>query len=602
MIDSLIQNGLLTSDVLSYKKKIVFNAGAESILEYYGAKKSTSPNIQFLFSPFGLPFVPIEIAGSNVSNIIKSFSWTKDRNNPGGVGSVVFAPDANVVKEIVRIIDKYTGNSYSQIWGGIGVDLEDLFKPRTLCQLWINGYHVMTGYVQSISRTASVTNNSKDVSYTMVFSELGNIYNMNTMSMDFIVKDLMDTNLADSIHKVMDTIAELKYVPLSVGISTILNAWLTTLFAEGVRSSDGFPLSMRMLATPNPLGGIGKASLASSLTCDTSLFQMHSSGGGQQSIWGFLQNFMPSPWMEFFTESGGRTIVTGSVATLEPPAVLFPGFNYVVARTVPYSNPLIGVPNPAHIWKTLGYELNVLSMIIGGDFVIITDDIIQEKTIGTDSVNQKTVFHANYTSKQASGATDANSKGIKSTGPLNPFAAGGIKHYGLQEMFETIESTNLQSAGAAASYVERIAKKISGIPGQMFDQNALAGLLAVWFRNQSKFREGEVTVKGLPYARAGMYCLYLPTEKGYIENIRDIAIYYIDSLTHNYSLDNTDVNFTTTLNLVRGTPMPMSFSQTALLLFDWEVLPPMSGLVDGEYTLLKALGESAKFGVPGVTG
>jgi hypothetical protein len=128
------------------------------------------------------------------------------------------------------------------------------------------------------------------------------------------------------------------------------------------------------------------------------------------------------------------------------------------------------------------------------------------------------------------------------------------------------------------------------LPFQILSKNALSNLLAVWFRNQSRFREGSVTVRGLPYARPGMYCLYIPSlSNKKVENIRDIGIYYIDSLTHNYNLGNTDLNFSTTLNLIRGVPLPMSVSQTALLLFDFEVLPPMSGMFDGEYTALQAV-------------
>jgi hypothetical protein len=102
-------------------------------------------------------------------------------------------------------------------------------------------------------------------------------------------------------------------------------------------------------------------------------------------------------------------------------------------------------------------------------------------------------------------------------------------------------------------------------------------------------REGTVTVKGIPYARAGMYCLYMPPfSNKKSENLRDIGMYYIDSLTHNYTLDNDSTAFTTTLNLIRGVPMPTTLAQTALLLFDFEILPPDSGIADGEHTISRA--------------
>jgi hypothetical protein len=152
--------------------------------------------------------------------------------------------------------------------------------------------------------------------------------------------------------------------------------------------------------------------------------------------------------------------------------------------------------------------------------------------------------------------------------------------------------------GTASNYVERLAKNKLGFPLEIMSKPAMANLLAVWFRNQSRFREGSVTTRCIPYARAGMYCLYLPTISGKkVENLRDIGIYYIDSLSHNYAIMNNSVSFTTNLNLIRGVPLPLTVAQTALLLFDYEILPPESGLWDGEYAILSALRKSLEFGI-----
>jgi hypothetical protein len=577
---------ILSKDVIKYKKKIVFNAGVEATLEYANPQKNVTPAIQLLFSPFGLPFVPIEIIGTNVNKIISAMTWTKDRTNPGGVLSVELAPDASTIQQIVDIINKYSKNLYSKIWGELGVDLEDLFKPMTLCQLWINGYHVMTGTVRSCHRSASVSNTDKNVSYSLILDELGNMYNMNTVTLDTIRQDGMNLNVVDAMKKPMELISAIKGVPLADGIRNVLIAFNTMNLTENVSVSDGFPLSARLLATANPIGGIAQLSLTNFMATDQNTFKMHSSGGGQQSIWGFLKNYIPNPWMEFYTESGGRTIVTDS---LLPPSILFPGLNYVVSRTVPYSNPLLGITNPWWFVETVLYELNALSMLAGGDFIIITDEMIHEKTLGFDSINQNTVFHARYTNKGALGAADLADRGIKSTGPLNPFASGGIPTFGIREMFQTIDSTSLEGLGTALSASTRIFKNLRSGSG-VISKNALANLLAVWFRNQSRFREGTITVKGMPYARPGMFCLYLPSlSSKKVENLRDIGIYYIDSLNHEYSLSNNDISYTTTLNVIRGTPLPTTVAQTALLLFDFEILPPQSGVTDGEYTILKAL-------------
>ncbi len=586
---------IFSKDILTYKKKIIFNAGNEATIEYTDNKNNFTPQIQLLFSPFGLPFVPMEIVGTNANKIISSLSWTKDRDNPGGLLAMEFVPDAEIVKKMVDIINKYSKNIYSMIWGELGVELEDLFKCMTLCQLWINGYHLMTGTVRSCIKNTVVSNDGKNCSYSLVIDELGNLYNQATISNDLIVQDLLSKQIIDSIKKPLEMVSNIKGVTIAMGIQAILNAFSLTSLMQFQHYSDGIPASMRLFATPNPIGAIANLSIGQFMTVDANMFQTHSSGSGQANIWSFLKNFIPNPWMEFYTESGGRTIVTESFGV---PAVLFPGLNYVVARTVPYSNPLLGVVNPAHILQTSVFELNALSMLMYGDFIIITDDMIQEKHIGFDCVNQHTVFHCNYTSGGVLSAPNLANKGLKCPGALNPISSGGIPTFGIREMFQNVDATSFYNLGSVASMGERIAINILGAPG-IVSQNALSNLLAVWFRNQSRFREGSITTRCIPYARPGMYCLYLPSlnKKKHVDNIRDIGIYYINSLTHNYGLSNEGVNFTTTLNLIRGVPLPMSVAHLALLLFDFEVFPPASGFFDGEYEVSK-LARAAIYATP----
>lgn len=585
MITNIGGNESINQEPTAFEKKIIFNAGIEATNDYVEEKKNIVPEIQLLFSPFGLPFVPIEVIGTNINKVVSSLTYTKDRSNPGGIMSFEIVPDASLIKKVVNIINSFTGNLYSTIWGELGVDLEDLFKVMTLCQVWINGYHIMTGTVRSCLRNPSVGNDSKSVSYSLVIEELGNIYDMSPLSLDLIAKDGMQTQIADSIQKSLELVSTIKGLNIAEGIKAILRAFKLSNLDAGISCSDGLPLALRLLAESNPLGAIANMSIASSMVVDSNLYQMQTGGGGQQSIWSFIKNFIPSPWMEFFTESGGRTIVTD---TLGAPAVMFPGFNYVVARTTPYSNPLLGVVNPVWFGQLAAVDLNALSLVAGGDFIIITDEIIQEKSLGFDCSDQSTVFHVSY-ANGASSAPDLLDRGIKCNGPINPFASGGIPTFGVREMFQTIDATNLMGLGAGVSYTQRIAKNF-GIPSLTISKAALGNLLAVWFRNKSRMREGTVTCRCLPYARPGMYCLYLPTfSKGKYENLRDIGMYYIDSVNHSYSLSNTDLSFTTTLNLIRGVPLPATVAQTALLLFDYEILPPETGIADGEYTAQKAI-------------
>lgn len=567
-------------------RKIIFNAGVEASLEYAEPQQIKAPRIQLLFSPFGLPFVPLEIVGTGVGKIISSLSWYKDRSNPGGMLTLEIAPDPKTIQDMVNILNKFSGNLYSKIWGELGVDLQDLFKPKTLCQLWIDGYHVMTGTVRSCIRGVQVSNESKDVSYSLSIDELGNMYQMNIVSLDTILTDGMQTNTVDSTTKALDMASMVKGVPVSEGLKMLFSAFHLTALANSFSGSDGIPLSLRMRAEANPLGGIANLSFAQNMILDTSMFEL--SGG--QSFWEFVKNLIPNPWMELYTESGGRTITTDNFGA---PSVLFPGFNYVVARSVPYSNPLLGQVNPAHFSQTFTFELNALRLLLGGDFIIITDDDVEGKNLGHDCSSQSTIFHTRYTSNAGLMPMDSDDKPIISVGPLNPFASGGLKTFGAREMFQTMNCTSLFNFGAGLNYVERIAKNKLGLPFQVMSKPALSNLLAVWFRNQSRFREGTVTTRYIPYARPGMYCLYLPSLSGKKpENLRDIGLYYIDSVAHNYALENDSVIYNSTFNLIRGVPLPTTIAQTALLLFDYEILPPGSGLFDGEFSVLQALRNS----------
>jgi len=275
---------LFSQNTLTYQKKIIFTAGVEAGLEYANPTDTFVPRIQLLFSPFGLPFVPIEILGTDVNKIISNFIWTKDRDNPAGILTFEITPDAMVIQSIVNMINKFSGNIYSKIWGDLGVDLEDLFKPFTLCQLWINGYHVTMGTVRSCIRNSSISNDSKEVSYSIIVDELGNLYNRNTLSLDTITADSMQTNIADALKSAMASVAVTQGVPLSTAILSIINAFTLTSLSNSITCSDGFPLTFRLLATPSPVGAIANFSFAMNMFADVQMFMMHSKGGGLQSL------------------------------------------------------------------------------------------------------------------------------------------------------------------------------------------------------------------------------------------------------------------------------------------------------------------------------
>jgi hypothetical protein len=580
-----------TKEAAKFQRKTIFNAGVESSKDYVDPQQNYVPKVQLLVSPFGLPFMPIEIIGSNAGSIIKSLSWSKDRSNPGGALSLTISPNPDMIRDIFEILKSLPGGSfYSKIWNELGFDLEDLFKPKTLCQLWIDGYHVATLTVRGCRRQSSVTNDSYAPNYTLTFDELGNLYSQSLLRLDTFTVTGAEQTVADSMNKSLVAASNIKLVDLQTGLSILVNSFITSLFVDqGMNASDGLPMSFRLLATPWPIGGVAKTSFASNITVNTALFTL----AGGQSFWEFMKNFIPNPWMEFFTESGGRTIVTESFGV---PSVLFPGFNYLVARSTPYSNPMLGTVNPAHLPTLLPFDLTNIQLLLGGDFVIITDDDIHSKDIGFDCSNQATSFRSTFSSGSGVTPTDINDKPIISVGPLNPAASGGLGTFGVVEMVETINNLQLFDGGITTDNpILSLMKKTFGTAG-IISKPALSNLLATWFRNQSRFREGSVTVKLKPWARPGMYCLYLPrlSGSGKPENPRDIGIYYIDSLSHDYGLENDSVTATTTLNLIRGVPLPTTAAKTALHLFDYEILPPGVGIWDGEFKALVELKRALK--------
>jgi len=565
------------------QNKIVFNAGVETSLEYAEPASNRVPRVQLLFSPFGIPFIPIEILGTGIGSILQTLEWIKDRSNAGGILAFTIVPSPETIRDIVVILNKVSGNLYSKIWGELGVDIEDLFKPMTLCQLWIDGYHVMTGCVRACMQATSVSNEDKTKSYSITVDELGALYDQNIVALRTMILDAIQGSLQDSVWNPLAAISGLTGVPLSVIIHALCNGFRLTTLAQFVKLSDGLPLFLRMVAAPNPIGGIANLSFARNMISNANMFET----ANGQSFWEYMKNLIPSPFMEFYTESGGRTIVTEPIGL---PSVLFPGFNYIVARSVPYSNPLLGIIHPAHWVMMAPFDLTVIQMLIGGDFIIITDDDIIDKSLGFDSTNQATMFTTTYSSGGVAHAPDMSAKPIHSIGPFNPLASGGIPTFGMREMEQNINCTNLTENGTVGGYAERLIKNKISLKNFATSKPAFSNLLAVWFRNQSRFREGSVTIRTKAYARAGMYCLYLPSRSGKKpDNIRDIGIYYIDSLSHSYALQNENVSYSTSLNLIRGVPLPASVAQTALLLFDFEILPPESGLFDGEYTALKIL-------------
>jgi hypothetical protein len=220
------------------------------------------------------------------------------------------------------------------------------------------------------------------------------------------------------------------------------------------------------------------------------------------------------------------------------------------------------------------YITSVFDLLLGGDFVIATDDDIISKDLGVSDLQQYTLFDVNMSGHSSAGssATSQNRPSI-SGGPFFPIYPGGIRSYGNRYLSHNIDSTSLGSLSIVGQTIERWYKRL--MPGNI---PALSTLLNEWFRNQAKFNEGTVVTRGMPYARPGMLFLYLSPQSGSKpDDPRDLGMYYIDNLSYTYTHGKTDE---TSYSLIRGTPLPTSLGDYLELLLDWELLPPGLNLWD----------------------
>jgi len=570
----------------------IYTAGVEAVREYREGKKNriVRPKVRLTVSPFVPTLIPVELVGQDMGGLIVSVSYQKSRSTPGGVFMVTLGGDD------VKGTNSITGQPLKGIWRSLGASMRDVFKQRTVGRLYINGYHVMTGFLRSFRRKAVKTGNGFDITYEAQFYELGSIYEENilkTMTIEFgsEINGYMWPN------RIFD-LGGKKMVPSGLGglttaVQQYVQAFLLSTLDYGMggrgfpyyQMSDGLPLMYRFIAAPAPLGAISNSTLFKEVGVDTALFK----AAGGSSFWSFLQGLIGNPFYEMFTESGGRTMTVGRYVPLNPATVpysalssvlsglappqhsiMLPGFNYLVIRSVPYYNPLIGTINPAHFFQLFPFIMSVWDLVLGGDFIIITDDDIIEKDLGTCDFQQYTGFHVSFGGKAPTGVLGTTTRPSLSSGPTLPFYPGGVKTFGMKVMTTNLDGRNNNFEGRAWSEYDKSKKK--------YDSHGLSHLLNYYFRNASKFMEGTVIARGIPYARPGMVCLYLPSKSGTpVDDERECpGLYYIDNVQYGLQVGGID---TTTLSLIRGTPFPMSGSAVAQLFFDWELFPPHSNTV-----------------------
>jgi len=585
----------------------MYTAGVETTKEYTSSQRvrRKSPKIRLLFNPFVPPLIPIEFVSEDMGGLILNCDFMKSRSQAFGTFSITMAADDR--KGTAGI----SGWPLNKLWAALGSpSLMDIFKPMSLAHLIIDGYHVATGFLRTARKQTGVSFGT----YSLQFDELGSLYTQNILKLyQFGRLQGPTARFFREPHKLLGAaLKSLGFTPIATVVKNYIQAYVgSTLLYEGLNpksyllSSDGLPLAFRLIAESAPIGAISNNSLMTRLRTDSALFNL--SAGG--SFWDYLKSMISEPFMEMWTESGGRTICTGrfipadisksidrgfvkdtisGTKTFNLAGInitpMLPGFNYVVMRTSPYDNALIGVTSWQHLYR---YTLGVQDLILGGDYIIITDDDVISKDLGVSDYNQSTLFEVRYRGKNAS--TDkvgGNYPPSIATGPALPFFPGGIKTYGARTYAAAIDSTNLQWDGVVGQKIQRQLRAISTVDDEP-NIPALTTLLNVWFRNAAKFKEGTIVTRGMPYARPGMALLYLPTFRGSkINDPRDIATYYIDNIIYNYQIGQND---TTTYSVIRGVPLPTksTAANLALLLMDWEIQTPGENIIDEAVNFIK---------------
>lgn len=585
----------------------VFNAGLMSTIDYFDQNivvKRAAPRIKLKISPFIPPFLPIELVSQDLGGIIQSCTHVKSRSAPGGEFNISFAADD---KAFVTSIPEIA--FLQALWSVMGASARDIMKPMAYAQLWEGGVHVMSGYLTSFTRDVSSQGGVSKM-YNANFVELGNLYTKETLQLQTVYTGFQaffvnapDKLIALATKKIAMPVPAAMLLDIQAFIGSTLSYGFHSTPFPFYRMSDGIPLALRLVAAPPPIGAISFNSLVQNLTADVTLFD-YGNGG---SFWDYLKQMAPEPFIEMWTESGGRTLcvgrviptstsitsvanitetggssaiantaeaagnavtATGQAAKFGVPglnvSVLLPGFNYVVYRTTPYENPLIGLS----AWNFLfyPYTMGVIDLLIAGDFIIITDEDVLDKSLGVSEVQQYTLFKATLNASAASSNSEAGqTRPQVADGPFGMYGLmpGGIRTYGARTYTKNIPITSLKWAGIVGQTLEEIQKGIT--------ISSFSSLLCYWFRNAAKFNEGTIKVRKIPYARIGMLCLYLPSTRGTVQDDpRDYGMYYIDQVEGNYVRGEAD---STTLSVIRGTPIPMSASSLIYMLMDWEFLP-----------------------------
>lgn len=611
---------------LNFSRKTIYNAGIESTTDYVTRSnvRERAPKIKLTINPFLPPLIPIDFFGTDLGDLIVSAQWYKNRNEPGGHFTITFVPDDESVRQFVN------QGPLKPLTDLLGASLRDVFKPMTLARLEIDGYHIMTGYLKSFRKT---TNPNGQMRYTAVFDELGQLYTWKITERRYLQNGDDDADSWLSSNEAAAAFNPSKMLPLGLAIKKQVDFFIKSTLNYGLSGyptpwftlSDGLPLAARLLAQFASLGGISLNTWMTRLPLNLDYF---TSGG---SFWDYLTALCPSPWMECFTESGGRTICTGSPLLLfqsnpdareadlssvakDPYKVsqdavqkslsglenkltnasvnvspLVPGFSHLIVRSAPYANPMTGL-NPYAGSILTATELGVFDLMMAGDFVIGSDLEVVSKDLGTSIDQQYTYFDVPWSVQAGSFGTMVNRPAV-AQGPNFRLFPGGVRTYGDRVMSQDVSPTNQDLLGLGSQVLgdSWLRTLLGPVTSKAPNVSAFTVALALYYRNAAKYMEGSFVLEGKAYAKPGMLYIHAaPFKDGSVTDSRELGMYYIDAVNGNYDLEQKD--FTTTLSVIRGTPFGFDMATIGRLLMEWETYTPTYNTSDGEIPYGKGVG------------
>ncbi len=394
------------------------------------------------------------------------------------------------------------------------VDLRKAIKAKTLVEVKINGDYITIGTVESVKRTMSISGGKPERRYEVSCEELGNIFKNTKLN-----KGKKNPNENGNKKNPKTKASNIKTKKIQNVIKTIWNQFVEKIYDEiKFKFADDEALTEKIV--------VDTRYFANQMWTDDVLYNFQSGDGTE--VWdAFHQLTTP-----YFHEMWGTTGASWKRVALTDDKIiqendLTDGRYYLMLRPTPYDNP--------NIMNLDGSLLSVDNLTK----IFIDDSVLVSKDLGTSGENMYSMYSI---VPESNGSFIAK----KNYNHEPEYDYEALNNYGYMALEKTIKSS-------------KTAKTESQRRQQAGNLAQLAGTLqrkaAEWYRFSDQMLSGSFTCMGNTRAQEGAILVYDEDARGSIEDVEEKGIYYIQSFSHNYQYGQS---FTTTYNVVRGTPEYLS--------------------------------------------